>query len=236
METLFIVMPAYNEEANIENVIKQWYPKLACKSDDSRMVIADKGSTDRTHEILLKMINNGYDKLEVIDSVEKYHGPKVIALYKYAIAKNADYVFQTDSDGQTNPDEFDVFWEDRKNYSAIFGTRPSREDGLMRKFVERVVCVILKVIFGVSVSDANAPFRLFEVKQLSNYIKRIPDDFNLPNIILTMFYVYYSEKCSFIPISFRPRQGGKNSMNIAKIIKIGSKAVRDFNEIKREML
>ena len=48
MDSLYIVMPAYNEEENIEGVIKQWYPILEGKSDDSRIVIADSGSKDRT--------------------------------------------------------------------------------------------------------------------------------------------------------------------------------------------
>lgn len=52
MDSLFIVMPAYNEEENIEAVIKQWYPILEGKSEKSRLVIADSGSSDKTHEIL----------------------------------------------------------------------------------------------------------------------------------------------------------------------------------------
>lgn len=45
-------MPAYNEEANIEQVVKDWYPVLEGKSAESRLVIADSGSSDKTHEIL----------------------------------------------------------------------------------------------------------------------------------------------------------------------------------------
>ena len=52
MSILYIVMPAYNEEANIEDTIKSWYPILEGKSEESRIVIADSGSTDSTHMIL----------------------------------------------------------------------------------------------------------------------------------------------------------------------------------------
>ena len=55
MDTLYIVMPAYNEEGNIEEVVKSWYPLLSGKSEDSRLVVADSGSKDRTHAILEEM-------------------------------------------------------------------------------------------------------------------------------------------------------------------------------------
>ena len=52
MDSLYIVMPAYNEEVNIEKVVEEWYKILEGKSDDSKLIIADFGSKDRTHEIL----------------------------------------------------------------------------------------------------------------------------------------------------------------------------------------
>ena len=51
-DTLYIVMPAYNEEANIRNVVAEWYPVLACGAEDSKMVISDGGSKDKTLDIL----------------------------------------------------------------------------------------------------------------------------------------------------------------------------------------
>ncbi len=76
-------MPAYNEEDNVRNVIEQWYPILEGKSEESRLVIADAGSKDKTHDILLEM-KKEYPKLEVLTTSNQYHGPKVIALYNYA--------------------------------------------------------------------------------------------------------------------------------------------------------
>ncbi|MBR2524590.1 MAG: glycosyltransferase family 2 protein [Clostridiales bacterium] len=235
MNTLYVVMPAYNEEANIEAVIRQWYPVLSMGSEDSRLVIADSGSSDRTHEIIEGLKENGYPQLTAYSDTLKQHGPKVIALYKYAIDNGADFVFQTDSDGQTNPDEFCQFWEMRNAYDAIFGVRTVRGDGKSRKFVENVVCFLLRCYFGVKVKDANAPFRLFNTAVLNKYVGRFDEDYNLPNIMLTTFYTYYHENCSFREITFKPRQGGVNSINIRKIVKIGWKALGDFRRFKKSM-
>ena len=91
MNSLYIVMPAYNEEANIEETVKSWYKILDGKSDASRLVVADSGSRDKTHEILLKL-KEEYPKLEILSDTDRQHGPKVIALYDYAITNGIDYL------------------------------------------------------------------------------------------------------------------------------------------------
>lgn len=235
MDTLYIVMPAYNEEANIENVVKQWYPILKGKGEASRLVIADNGSTDRTHAILENLQERGYSQLEILSDSDRYHGPKVIALYEYAIKNHSDYIFQTDSDGQTNPLEFDEFWKLREQYAGIFGNRTVRGDGKDRAFVEKVVCFLLRLYFGVKVPDANAPFRLMKAETVGKYLNKLPSDYNLPNIMLTTYFSYYGENITFKEISFKPRQAGKNSINIAKIVKIGWEALKDFYQLKQKM-
>lgn len=234
MDSLYIVMPAYNEEENIENVISKWYPILDDKADNSKLVIADSGSSDKTHEILIEL-KKKYPKLEILTDTNRYHGPKVIALYKHAIENNIDYVFQTDSDDQTNPDEFELFWKLRKRYDGIFGNRTVRGDGKSRAFVEKVVCFLVWLFFGVKVPDANAPFRLMKCSVLNKYMDRFEDDYNLPNIMITTFYAYYGEKGCFKTISFKPRMAGTNSINIPKIIKIGWEALGDFLRFRKEM-
>ena len=141
-------MPAYNEKDNIEEVVSSWYPVLEGKSPESRIVVADSGSTDDTHAILEKM-KETHPQLEILSDTGKQHGPKVIALYAYAIKNGADYIFQTDSDGQTLPEEFDAFWQLRNGYKGIFGHRAVRGDGKSRAFVEKVVCFLIKCYFHV---------------------------------------------------------------------------------------
>ena len=87
MDILYIVMPAYNEEANILRVVDSWYQLLEGKDPASRLVVADSGSTDATHNILTKY-SSRHPQMEILEKTEKQHGPKVIALYDHAI-KNA---------------------------------------------------------------------------------------------------------------------------------------------------
>ena len=235
MDTLYIVMPAYNEEENIESVVRSWYPVLKGKSESSRLVIADSGSRDRTHEILEQLRSGEFPQLEILHTDNQYHGPKVIALYKYAIASGADYIFQTDSDGQTDPEEFGAFWKARRKYAGIFGNRKVRGDGKDRAFVEKVVCALVLLYFGVKIPDANAPFRLMKAQTVAKYIDKMPEDYNLPNIMMTTYFAYYREPTAFRTISFKPRQAGVNSVNIPRIVKIGWNALGDFRKLKKDM-
>lgn len=233
-DSLYIVMPAYNEEDNIKAVVEAWYPVLAGKADASRLVIADSGSADATHEIL-ENLKQTYPRLEILADTGKQHGPKLIALYRYAAEQGADYIFQTDSDGQTNPAEFDDFWSLRKEYDAVLGYRNVRGDGKSRAFVEEVVCFLLHIYFGVKVPDANAPFRLMKASLVAKYIDRFEPDYNLPNIMLTTFFAFYKEKLTFRTISFKPRQAGVNSINIPRIVKIGWHALGQFHAFRKTM-
>lgn len=232
-ETLYIVVPAYNESKNIINFVKDWYPIVEKYNagGKSRLLIINDGSKDNTYD-LLQHLQAEFPYLQPLSKENSGHGPTLIFGYSYALNQGADYIFQTDSDGQTNPQEFENFWKLRKNYDALFGVRTVREDGKFRAFTERVLCILLKCFFSVNIPDSNAPFRLMTASYLKEFLPKLPSDYNLPNVMLTTFGAYYHKKIKFIKITFKNRQEGVNSINIKKIIKIGIKALGDFKRIK----
>lgn len=235
-DSLYIVIPAYNEEENIERCVNEWYPVVEKHSGSgrSRLVVIDDGSKDNTYQALRELAQTR-PLLQPITKENGGHGATILLGYNYAIQHGAEYVFQTDSDGQTNPEEFEAFWENRGRYDAVIGNRAVRGDGKDRKFVENTVCLLQRIIFGVRIEDANAPFRLMSTSLVSKYLPKLPKDFNLPNIMLTTYFVYFKEKVHFINITFKPRQGGTNSINFKRIIKIGWKAVGDFYKLRKEI-
>ena len=201
-ESLYLVIPAYNEQENLKDVIDQWYPIVETIGNGSRLVIVDDGSRDQTYPMLLQAAQT-HPLLTPLTKPNSGHGATVLFAYHYALDHGANYVFQTDSDGQT----------------------------LAEEFVTKTLKAVIRACFGVSVPDANTPFRLMEAESLRENLRFIPKGFHLSNVVLSVLYLRKHQRVKYLPITFRPRQGGVNSIDLPKIFKIGCRALRDFRAI-----
>ena len=234
MDKLFIVMPAYNERDNISAVVEQWYSVVQKIGTDSRLMIVNDGSKDDTLEVL-KNLEKDYPQLIAMDKANSGHGATCLFAYEKALDMGADYVFQTDSDGQTDPEEFWEFWENRKHYDLLIGMRLGRQDGFSRKVVTRTLRLVIWFIFHVWVKDANTPFRLMSAQSLQTYLNTIPKDFFLSNALMSTTAVYRGDRIFWKQITFKPRQAGTNSINLKRIFRIGIQALKDFSAAKAEL-
>ena len=207
MEKLYVIIPAYNEGMNIEQCIDDWYPIVERHNGngESRLVIINDGSKDNTYEIMQKLAK---DKplFTPLTKANGGHGDTVLYGYRYAIRHDADYIFQTDSDGQTVPEEFWKLWEDRKKCGLLIGSRKRRQDGWRRIFVTRVLRLVILVTFHCWVEDANTPFRLMRAVELEEVLKEIPAQYFLANVLMTVRYTKEGRRVMYYPITFRPRQ------------------------------
>ena len=233
-DILYIVMPAYNEQDNIDSVVAQWHPVVEKVGEKSRLLIVNDGSKDNTYNRLAEL-QKQYSQLLAVDKLNSGHGATCLFAYRRAIEEKADFIFQTDSDGQTEPDEFWSFWKNRKDYDFQIGDRSTREDGKDRVLVTRVLRLVVKLIFGESVKDANTPFRLMKADRLHSILEVVPNDFFLSNVVISTVVVKWKERYIWRPITFKPRQAGVNSINFKRIIKIGWKALGDFRRINKSL-
>lgn len=233
-DILYVVIPAYNEQDNIEDVVNEWYEVLNLAGKDSRLVIVDDGSKDNTYGILQELAKSR-PQLMPITKPNSGHGATILYAYNFAVQSGADFVFQTDSDGQTRPAEFVEFWRQRHEYDMIIGHRNKRQDGLSRIFVTKVLKLVVRICFGTTITDANTPFRLMKTGVLKEILPLVPKNFNLSNVIISVIFAKQQRKIRYMPITFRPRQGGVNSINFKRICGIGWHALHDFMVINKTL-
>lgn len=237
MSKVYFVLPAYNEEENIRDVISQWHPvveRIAAAGHEARLVIANDGSKDRTFPIMQEL-QASYPLLIPLDKPNGGHGATVLYLYRYALEQGADWIFQTDSDGQTDPAEFPQMWDRREDFDFQIGYRKGRQDGISRVFVTKTLRIIVWLLFHEWVTDANTPYRLMRADKLRPILDVIPHDYSLCNVAISAIAVKWKYRIAWYEITFKPRQGGVNSINMKRIFKIGWKALGDFRKINREL-
>ena len=237
MEKVYLVMPAYNEAENIRGVVEQWHPVAEAinrQGGDARLVIANDGSKDGTFAIM-RDLQESHPFFIPLDKPNSGHGATVLHLYRYALENGADLVFQTDSDGQTNPEEFWQMWENRHQYDFQIGYRKGRQDGASRVFVTKTLRLVVWLMFHEWVTDANTPFRLMRADKLTAIMDVIPPDYSLCNVAISAIAVKWKYAIRFYEITFKPRQGGVNSINMRRIFKIGWKALGDFRRINSNL-
>ena len=83
MNKLYIVIPTYNEEENIEEVVNEWHEVVEKFGDkESKLVVIDDGSKDNTYKKLEKLKEKQVEYLERIDNVEQQYYSDIICLRK----------------------------------------------------------------------------------------------------------------------------------------------------------
>ena len=84
MDKLYIVIPAYNEQDTIEQVIREWYPIVENAGRESRLVIVNDGSKDTTFQIMQECAKNRPQFIPLTKE-NSGHGATVLWAYKYAL-------------------------------------------------------------------------------------------------------------------------------------------------------
>jgi len=228
---LLVVIPVYNEQSSIDEVVREWMEELERCCRSFTILAIDDGSKDGSLEALQRLQEQWGPRLQVITRPNRGHGQTCVEGYRRADAMGARYVFQIDSDGQCDPRYFPSLWRLREQFSVVYGVRIKRDDGLARVFISRILRLMLLVAFQVNCRDANTPYRLMKTDETMWAVNRIPAEFGLANIALAILLAG-DHKCShgFVPIGFRQRTGGQSSV---KPSMFGRKAIELYRDIRR---
>lgn len=164
---LLIIIPAYNEEENIENtvnLITNQYPQYD-------YIVVNDGSKDRTASICKE---KGYELLDL--PVNLGLAGAFQAGMKYAYEKDYEYAIQFDADGQHRPEFIEPMLNRMKeNYDIVIGSRfvDERKDRSLRMLGSRMITVAIKLTTGARVSDPTSGMRMFSKPMIAEFAKNL---------------------------------------------------------------
>lgn len=229
-----IVIPVYNEAATIGSVVMEWTDVLARLGVRHQFLLLNDGSKDNTLDVLREIEASSQESVVVVDKPNAGHGRTCRLGYDAAAGASAvEWVLQIDSDGQCDPCYFEAFWTKRENADCVFGKRFRRDDGLARAVTSKLCKVGTSFLSGKDVADPNVPYRLMRRQCLENALKRIPAAFNIHNVALT--YILRRTdgiRWEFVPIRFRERQGGSNSINLLNVAQWGIDMLLELRKLR----
>ena len=145
------VIPAYNEEKNIANIVKK------TRKHVDNAVVVDDGSNDGTHEIAE---NAGAIVLKHIVNLGK--GGALKTGCDFAIKKGAKYIVALDADAQHDPDDIPRFVEKLKKYDIVFSYRKrSTEMPIVFRFGNWFISSVARILYGIGLNETQSGFRAF---------------------------------------------------------------------------
>lgn len=206
---LAIVMPVYNEEGCILQVVRSWLSMLSALDINFRIIILNDGSSDGTGEVLDSFVSD--DRVEVINKPNGGHGPTILMGYRNA-TRLAEWTFQCDSDDEMKPDYFPVLWEKRESFDALFGCRKNRHQTLERKFITICSRALVHLLFGSRITDVNSPYRLIRSDILRHIVNQIPEDTFAPNVIISGALSRTKLSIYEHPVPYETRKTGQASI------------------------
>jgi len=155
---LSVFLPAHNEEANIERVVTGFCTELPKVADAYEVIVVDDGSRDQTDAIANRMAAADPHVKVVHHEVNRGYGGAVISGIR---AATMPWVLLSDGDGQFDPVDIKLLTALAPQYDVVVGRRIHRADPLIRRINGKAWTILVRMMFGLHISDMDCGFKLF---------------------------------------------------------------------------
>ena len=164
VDALSVVLPAFNEEPNIERVVKQVAAYLEPLGIDYEILPVNDGSADRTGEVLAKLQRENPRVKPQTHAQNRGYGA---ALRTGWAAASKRYTFYMDGDGQFDIKDLDKLLPLASEDVIVTGFRIERRDSFMRRLNAKLFGGwLVRVMLDVYVKDLNCAFKLIPKRVL----------------------------------------------------------------------
>ncbi|MEB0201775.1 glycosyltransferase family 2 protein [Cryobacterium sp. 5I3] len=203
-----IVMPAFNEEVSIEEVIREVRVALP----GTTCLVVDDGSSDRTAAVA-----SGAGALVASLPFNLGVGGAMRVGFKYALAHGFANVVQIDSDGQHDPSSVRQLLKCLDSADLVLGARFAGEGDYdargPRRWAMRVLATILSKTTRTKLTDATSGLRASGPRAVRLFAEHYPAEYLGDTIETLVIAARAGLTVRQVPVAMRVRTGGVPSHN-----------------------
>ena len=222
MLTVSAVLPAFNEEANVERAVKAVVDSLSSNTDGHEVIVVDDGSRDETATVL-ERLRAEYPSLRVVThETNRGYGAAVRTGFSAAVH---EWVFLIDCDNQFDPCEIALLTAPSAGADIVTGYRKVRRDPLIRRLNAFAFFTLVTILFGRLARDVNCAFKLIRRELLAELDLR--SDGALINTELFVRARSLRARIVEVPVAHFPRTAGRQTGANPRVV------LRAFTELFR---
>ncbi|MDD7023384.1 MAG: glycosyltransferase family 2 protein [Oscillospiraceae bacterium] len=214
MSDVLVVIPAYNEEQNIERVVDN----LVTNYPQFDYVVVNDGSRDSTAEICRK---NGYNLLDLPVNLGLAGGFQ--AGLKYAWRNHYAYAIQFDGDGQHRPEYIEGMRRKmEEGYDIVIGSRfvTEKKPKSMRMLGSNLISAAIRLTTGVKLKDPTSGMRMFSRKMVEEFALGLNYG---PEPDTVSYLIKQGAKVAEVQVTMDERIAGVSYLNPVNAVKYMSK-------------
>lgn len=214
VDSLSIFFPFWNEEENIESVVKKAIPVAERVANKWEIIMVDDGSSDRTLDVAERLKKSNRNLAVVHNKTNRGYGAALKAGFEKA---KYDLVVFTDGDGQFDFSQVTNFLDKIANEDIVIGVREKRFDHPFRHLLMNLLKIWDFIFFGFYFGDIDCGFKLFKKDALN---KIMP--FSSEGALITTEILAKAKKKGFkikqVKVKHYPRKYGSQSGGNPRVI------------------
>lgn len=205
-DSILVVIPAYNEEACVAQVVKEVADALPA----AHILVVDDGSTDRTRA---EARDAGADVISLPFNLGV--GGALRAGFRYAVRFGYDVAVQVDADGQHNPHDVPRLLAALGDADLVIGARfagvGDYEVRGARKVAMRLLARSLSRRARVPLTDTTSGFRAFSKPTIETFARDYPAEYLGDTVEAIVIATRAGLVVTQVPVTMRPRLSGRPS-------------------------
>jgi dolichol-phosphate mannosyltransferase len=219
-EQVWVVIPTYNEAANIDGIVRATVSELQRLAPDSHhILIVDDNSPDGTGAIADRLAASN-PAIEVLHRAAKTGlGHAYLAGFAHALAGGAELVIEMDADFSHDPRYLESLIDAASDADLVLGSRyvpgGGVEDwGIVRRLISRGGGLYARAILGVPIHDLTGGFKCIHRRVLEGIgLETVRAEGYVFQIEVTYRALLAGFKVTEVPIVFRDRSVGTSKMS-----------------------